>query len=199
MKKCAVVLSVFAVVILCAAPAAAQKVKACATIQGGTLTDSAGNLLSTGYDQWGYNYQAKMFNGFYDNSSRPSVLATDGDRLEMKWNDAWLSNVDCDRDGKLDRSTPYLGSGAWLTNHQWGQYVGNDGVTYKWDYFLKIIAAPLNGVKKDGNWYTSDGLEIGPEIWGDFVVLQEIYNDPGAGDHGVLYKTPVGPGLGKGK
>src|SRR4051812_30964530 len=42
----------------------------CATIQGGTITDSAGNAVSTGYDKFGYNYQAHMFNGTYDSSDR---------------------------------------------------------------------------------------------------------------------------------
>jgi hypothetical protein len=95
----------------------------CATIQQGSITDSNGNPLQTGYDQWGYNYQAKMFNGFYDNYSRPATPVTSGDSLMMKWNDAWLSNQDCDGDFKLDRHygfTSYRGSGAWLTNHQKG-------------------------------------------------------------------------------
>jgi hypothetical protein len=44
----------------------------------------------------------------------------------MKWNDAWLANVDCDGDGLLDRHYgfgSYIGSGAWLTNHMWGSYL----------------------------------------------------------------------------
>ena len=48
--------------------------KECATIQSGGLTDSKGLTIETGYDQWGYNYQAHMFNGFYGNYSRPELL-----------------------------------------------------------------------------------------------------------------------------
>lgn len=173
--------------------------KECATIQSGTLTDTKGNPLTLGYDKWGYNYQAHIFNGFYDNNLRPDPPVTEGDRLEMKWNDPWLSNKDCDGDGKLDRHygyASYRGSGAWLTNHQWGTYEDN-GAMYHWDYFVKIVAVPLDATSKNGYWYTADGIEIGPVIWGDFAILQEIYNDQGTGEHGLLYKSPVGPGLGK--
>lgn len=67
----------------------------CATIKDGTITDSTGNPVALGYDQWGYNYQAHMFNGYAGNFSRPTVPVTSGDKLNMKWSDAWLANVDC--------------------------------------------------------------------------------------------------------
>ena len=177
---------------------AAQNIK-CKTIQDGVLYDINGNLITTGYDVWGYNYQAHMFNGFYDNADRPAAPVTSGDKLEMKWNDAWLSNKDCDGDLKLDRHYGYpyyIGSGAWLTNHQSGTSE-DSGHTYHWTYFVKIIAAPADAVFKDGFWYTADGMEIGPPIWRDFAIIQEVYNDPGTGEHGLLYKSPVGPGFGK--
>lgn len=170
----------------------------CATIQGGGLVDSKGNPLAPGYDQWGYNYQAHIFNGLYGNYTRPTPPVTEGDNLQMKWNDAWLSNKDCDGDGKLDRYygyPSYIGSGAWLTNHMWGTYEVS-GTTYKWDYFVKIVAAPSDATNVGGVWYTSDGVEIGPAIWGAFAVIQEVYNDQGTGDHGLLYKSPAAPGLG---
>jgi len=42
----------------------------CTSIQDGWLTDTLGNPLSTGYDQFGYNYQAHQFNGTYDGVDR---------------------------------------------------------------------------------------------------------------------------------
>jgi len=116
----------------------------------------------------------------------------------MKWNDAWLSNKDCDGDGKLDRPANYIGSGAWETNHQSGVYTDtNTGNECKWNYFVKIIAVPADAEKTDGIWYTSGGVEIGPVLWGgDFATTEEISNDPCLGDHGILYKSPAGPGLG---
>ncbi len=177
---------------------AAPPVK-CATIQGGGLVDAKGNPLALGYDKWGYNYQAHIFNGLYDNYTRPTPPVTESDtNLQMKWNDAWLSNKDCDGDGMLDRYygyPSYIGSGAWLTNHQWGTYEV-DGVTYKWEYFVKIVAVPSDAVNVSGVWYTADGLEIGPSIWGTFAIIQEVYNDQGTGDHGLYYKSPATPGLG---
>jgi hypothetical protein len=144
MKKFVVVLAVLAVALLAAGPAAAEKVKGCTTIQEGVLTYSAthylaGQPFSTGFDPFGYNYQAHLFDGSYFNSyaggagfppyegDDAAYLAANplavghwawpyrNDRLAMKWNDAWISNRDCDNDGKLDRHfgfATYIGSGA---------------------------------------------------------------------------------------
>ncbi|GAG22444.1 unnamed protein product, partial [marine sediment metagenome] len=60
------------------------------TIQSGEITDSNGDPLTVGYDQYGYNYQAHIFNGFYENYARPDTPVTESDtQLQMKWNDAW--------------------------------------------------------------------------------------------------------------
>ena len=87
----------------------------CTTIQSGTLLASDGSVITTGFDQWGYNYQAHQYIGYDGNYQRPPELVDWGYRLMMKWNDAWLSNVDCDSDSKLDRHygfDSYIGSGA---------------------------------------------------------------------------------------
>ena len=177
----------------------------CTTIQDGILLDSNGNVISVGYDQWGYNYQAHIFNGFYGNYSRPDVLVTEGTLLIMKWSDTWLSNKDCNEDGKLDRGyscDPVNADssacvGAWVTNHQSGSYVGEDGKTYKWNYFVKIVCVPEDAYKVDGIWYTADGTEIGSVIWTAYARVLQVYNDQGTGEHGVEYLSPAGPGLGK--
>lgn len=172
----------------------------CNTIQSGLITNSSGSQIKLGFDQWGYNYQALLFNGFYDNNGRPSIPVSEGDKLEMKWNEAWLSNKDCNSDSKLDRHfgfDSYVGSGAWLTNHQSGVYTDANGNNCKWTYFCKIVAVPADAKLVGGKWINSNGTEIGPAIWGDFATTEEIYNDPCAGDHGVLYKSPAGPGFGK--
>lgn len=77
----------------------------CVPIQDGTLVNSVGDVIETGYDVWGYNYSAHMFNGTYCDAYRDAAWcqATVDDELMMKWSDAWLSNDDCDGDGKLDR------------------------------------------------------------------------------------------------
>jgi hypothetical protein len=173
----------------------------CATIQDGTLYTSDGNLITVGFDSWGYNYQARLFNGFYCDAYRDAGWCQEwaNDHLAMKWNDAWLSNKDCDGDGLLDRHfgfDSYIGSGAWLTNHMSGEYEGEDGEICKWNYFVKIVAAPADGYAENSIWYSADGEEIGPAIWGEFATIQEVSNDPCAGMHGLLYISPMGGGLG---
>jgi hypothetical protein len=197
----------------------------CATIQSGTIVYSAshyltGQPLTTGFDDYGYNYQAHMFKGSYFNSyaggggfpawngddeeyllANPGVAShwawpyRDVD-LIMKWNDAWISNTDCNGDNSLDRSSPYIGSGAWLTNHQSGEYEDVDGKVCKWNYFTKIIAAPEDAVSDAGVWYAADGTEIGPVIWGSFATIQTVENDPCAGTNGLQYASPDHAGLG---
>ena len=172
----------------------------CTTIQSGELLASDGSVIQIGYDDWGYNYQAHMFNGMYCESYRNASWCEPYKdiHLSMKWNDAWLSNMDCDGDGKLDRHygyESYIGSGAWLTNHQSGEYV-EDGKTCKWNYFVKIVAAPADAYVLDGNWYTADDTVIGPAIWGAFAIIQQVENDPCAGLHGIQYLSPTRPGLG---
>lgn len=199
------------------------------TIQDGVLTYATAtgypnhyyeeNPLTTGFDEFGYNYQSHMFKGYYCNvylcrdayppftGDVDAYLAENPDAvtkwywypdvmLVMKWNDAWLSNKDRDGDGVLDRPDPAIGSGAWETNHQWG--INSDGS--HWYYFLKIVAVPADayrvGAANAGTWYSSDDIEIGRDIWGSFAIIQEISNDPMLDDHGCIYNPPSPTGFG---
>ena len=209
-------------------PSPMAKKAVCTRIKDGVLTYSAGHYLegeplTIGYDIFGYNYQAHMFNGLYANA----YLGRDGyppyegdddaylaenpaaeshwtwpyrnDKLMMKWNEPWLSNKDCDSNGALDRYygfDSYIGSGAWLTNHMSGEYE-QDGEICKWNYFVKIVAAPADAYTNGGVWYTADDVEIGPVIWGSFAIIQDVTNDACAGQHGAQYISPAGPGFGK--
>ena len=174
----------------------------CTTIQDGILLTSEGKVITTGYDEWGYDYQAHMFNGGYCDAYRDAAWCQPYKDIQliMKWNDAWLSNKDCDGDGLLDRHygyDTYIGSGAWLTNHQWGSYIADDGKNCNWDYFVKIVAAPADATLDGDIWYTANGTEIGPAIWGAFAIIQQVENDPCADIHGVQYLSPAGPGFGQ--
>lgn len=196
MKKQLVLAATFAVGIIANTAASAE----CTSIQDDMIVDSAGAIVTVGYDGWGYNYQAQMFNGGYCDAYRGAAWCqpyADVD-LMMKWNTGWMSNKDCDGDYALDRHPgydSYIGSGAWLTNHQSGK-VEVKGKMRKWTYFVKIVAAPEDAVVVGDNWVAADGVVIGPVIWGQFAVIQEVSNDPSNGDHGILYKSPAGPGLG---
>ena len=143
-----------------------------------------------------------MFKGFYCDAYRDAAWCQPWVevKLSMKWNDAWMSNKDCDGDGKLDRHygfDSFIGSGAWLTNHQSGVYELADGTLCSWVYFVKIVAVPIGAYTDEGVWYTEDAEEIGPVIWGEFAIIQQIENDACAGLHGVQYLSPEGPGVGK--
>ncbi len=191
----------------------------CSTIPQGVLVYPAGRYLAgqplqTGYDPYGYNYQAHIFKGSYANvylnadglppytgdtasylSANPTASVKwywpyrDYD-LQMKWNDAWIANTDCNGDGLLDRHfgyTSYVGSGAWQTN----QY-GGDG----WAALTKISAVPADayriGPAYSGIWYTADGVEIGTDIWEEFAITQDVLSGEGA-----LFVSPAGPGYGQ--
>ena len=194
--------------------------KPAGTIQGGTVVYSVGHYLESeplevGFDAWGYNYQAHMFRGSYVNvylggagfppyeGDDDAYLAENPGaashwawpyrdiQLVMKWNDAWISNIDHDSDGALDRHwgfTSYVGSSAWLTNHQSG-WDDKDG---HWTYFTKIVAVPADAKKVEGVWYSADDTEIGPVIWGSFATIQDVESGLGA-----TYVSPSGPGFGK--
>lgn len=171
-------------------PVRAQKSgpkKGCATIQSGTIHDALGQTIVMGFDEFGYNYQAHEFNGTYDSSDRVldgTYFGGTGDyvddRLQMKWSDDWISNVDCTGDGKLDRGASGVSQG-WLTNHIVGDY-DSDGDGFEdahYTDFVKIV------------WVGPGG-----SLWGQYQVIEEVYNDPVGGFHGVLDKMPA-PGLGR--
>jgi hypothetical protein len=218
MKK-TLALLVLALVLVLATPVAGGPKSKCTTIQKGVLEYSAthylaGQPLTVGYDPYGYNYQARLFKGSYANvylggAGFPPYTGDDEAylaenpgaanhwawpwrdvQLSMKWNDAWISNKDCDGDGKLDRHygyPTYIGSGAWETNHMSGDYLGEH-----WVYFTKIVAVPADAVLDGGVWYTANGTEIGPDIWNQFATIQEVESGSGA-----TYISPAGPGFGK--
>lgn len=204
----------------------------CTTIKDGVLTYSPGHYLEglpikPGFDIFGYNYQAHMFNGYYANSylGKDGFPPYEGDdvayldaypgaaakwywpyrnvSLMMKWSDTWLSNKDCNVDGKLDRgySCDPIDAGnsacesAWLTNHQQGTCVMPDGKENTWTYFVKIIAPPSDAELIGGVWFAADSAEIGPVIWTSFAVIQRVSNDSCWDEHGLLHKSPAGPGL----
>lgn len=156
-------------------PTVVAKRNSCTSIKDGVLTYSdSDEIIPLGFDEWGYNYQAHLFKGGYCDAYHDASWCQPykDTKLMMKWNDAWLSNKDCDGDGLLDRHyshESYVGSGAWLTNHMWDE----DGY-----YFVKIVAKPY------------EGYECEEEIWGSFCITQRVYSGEGA----TIYETP---GFGK--
>jgi hypothetical protein len=190
---------------LCYVPSALAQ---CVSIKDGVLMDSNGVLLTMGFDQFGYNYQAHIFRGTFDSSDRKidgTYWSDTGDyvddRLIMKWSDDWLSNVDCTGDGKLDRGGPGVTgtlSVGWLTNQVVGDYFDAvDSTEQQYEEFTKIVYMNLSRFHLSAsNWYDNETNElIGPDVWASYCIIQDVYNDSGTHQHGVTWKSP-NPGFG---
>lgn len=157
----------------------------CARIGDGTITTSDGEPIELGFDEWGYDYQAHLFHGAYCDAARGGPCAPDGEgvTLTMKWNDAWLSNRDCDGDGHLDRHRgfkSYIGSGARIVNWMSGSYE-LDGQLCHWRQRTKIVAAPWDAELVDGMWIGDCDQQLGPVIWEEFIVVDRDLFDPCGG------------------
>jgi hypothetical protein len=142
-----------------------------------------------GYDEYGYNYQAHMFNGIYSDADRVHGGPYGDVHLMMKWSDAWLSNQDRNGDGELDRGVgpDYDSSsveGAWITNHMRG--VDDNGK--KWTWFVKIVYPPGGAV--DLNDDDIDDNTGAPVIWTDFIVIKDVFSGSGS----INYVNPQGFG-----
>ncbi|MFA6166539.1 MAG: hypothetical protein WC700_07990 [Gemmatimonadaceae bacterium] len=151
---------------------------------GGSCTLANGSTANTGFDQWGYNRCAHIFNGTWEGyctePKRHAVPDCYGvsrtTKLVMKWNEEW------DR-GNAEKwlVPPYA---AWLDNEARGTYV--DGTPYsehfktKWD---AGCAASHGAVSSNG----------GSCIWGPFEILMDQGTE--AGEHFWWTKlTPAGYG-----
>ena len=115
-------------------------------------------LMKGGFDQFGYNYNARLFNGIADGVDRNLDGTYWGnteyanDKLNMKWSKAWYNA----RFNGADW-TPE----AWTTNHWNGNVKNGSGET--WHY--KIIWV---GPELEDSPYWREG---GYPIWGQFEVI----------------------------
>lgn len=163
-----------------------------------------------GFNQYGYNYQARLFNGWYGTYENNTNIGTLNAWLVMKWSTNWSPMA----------SEP---TGAWVTNH-WTWYSGDlnpsdwygfgltawtdqnqvpSGATYYITEFMKIQAVGDNPIA----WATYEAHGAYDAGWGDYtdgvpnyVVFQDvvsIYNL-----NGNLIQTiqvAGGPGMGLGQ
>lgn len=148
------------------------------------------NEKERGFDEFGYNYNANIFNGSLDGADRvwdgtywgddPWIEEFDGYRIEidvasthliMKWNDYWFPPE------KHDGKGP---EGGWLTNHFRGTYTDEEGNQWKFNLFYKIV-------------YTGPGSPL----WGNYTVIQTVFTDNNpATDNGLISKEiPTGLGF----
>lgn len=89
------------------------------------LSPSAAFASSNGYDQFGYNNKARIFNGwygYYDKSIEGGpILGTYDSWIGMKWSKDWVRMAD-------------QVNGAWVTNHiTWYSNSIDEDSWYGWD------------------------------------------------------------------
>ena len=150
----------------------------CAQISDGIIyqEDDMTPILP-GVDEWGYNFEKHSFEGKYCDSYHNADWCKEwaDEDLKMRWNDAWLSNEDCDYDGNLDRPSEWVGSGAWLVMFRSGSYIDESGVLHQWSRHLRVQAIPEGAYLEEGIWYGKNGQKLGnkyfsPE-WGYVLMI----------------------------
>lgn len=113
-----------------------------------------------GFNEYGYNYKARLFNGTGESWSLAKGLPADylgiyaKDKLIMKWNSEW------DRGNKENWANPPYD--AWTSNEWNGKVPGGSGEI--WHY--KIVWVGPTGLPDYAS--LSDG---GYSIWGQFEVI----------------------------
>lgn len=135
---------------------------------------------NAGFDQFGYNDTARVFNGTGESWSLAKGLPADylgiyaPDKLVMKWNAEW------DRGNAEGWSNPPYD--AW-ENNEWNGMV-KDGSGAVWHYKIVWVGD-----------YTADPSLIpdgGYGIWGQFAVIMDQGKDPSFGP-GHLWFTHANP------
>ena len=132
---------------------------------GATVQASGG-----GFDQFGYNRTARIFNGpatgwCLQRGFQANCLGIySPDKLVMKWNAEW------DR-GNAEGWTDPNGYAAWEDNEWNGNVKGGSGAV--WHYKIKWV----------GNYVADPSLipEGGYGIWGQFAVIMDQGRDPSYG------------------
>lgn len=130
---------------------------------GDSLLASAGK----GYDSYGYNNTARIFNGTGSSwclaGGQPAdcMGAYSQDKLVMKWNEAWDA---CNDAGNDDETAC---AGAWINNEWNGK---NGGTGSVWHY--KIIWVGSQG---ESSPYWKEG---GYSVWGNYEAIMDQGVDP---------------------
>jgi len=136
---------------------------------GGTCTTAAGKVVATGFDQFGYNRCAHLFNGTFGGycAARNAAPTCGGvaptSKLVMKWNEEW------DR-GNAEKwlNPPYV---AWLDNEARGTYL--DSTPYSEHFKTRWDAGC---VASHGSVSTNGGACI----WNQFEILMDHGKEAGA-------------------
>lgn len=140
-----------------------------------------------GFNQYGYNYGARIFSGPADGVDKNLDGTVWGDptyandHLVMKWNAAWDA---CNANGY---ENPTYCAGAWVTNEWNGMVPGGS----QWTEHVKIIWVGSAG---DNSSYWVNG---GYSIWGSYEAIQDQGMAPGHVRFVAALATPNGLGASK--
>ena len=138
-------------------------------------------LAAGGFDQYGYNYGARLFSGPADGVDRTLDGTVWGDptyandHLVMKWSKAW--------DDARFHGAPWTPD-AWLDNEWNGNVPNGSG----WTEHVKIIWV---GPALAASPYWRDG---GYAIWGEFEAIVDFGNDPDHVRTVYAHAAPAGYG-----
>lgn len=146
-----------------------------------TMVVPAMAATTKGYDEFGYNYRARIFVGPADGVDRMLDGKVWGDatyakdHLVMKWSKAW------DKARYHDAEwTPQ----AWCTNQWNGKVPGGSGST---EHFKCIWVGP----ELEASPYWRDG---GYAIWGEFEAIMDHGQTPDEGHVWWAHAMPAGLG-----
>ncbi len=157
-----------------------------AAIIGAVLVVPSVANAAGGFDQYGYNYGARIFVGPADGVDKVLDGKVWGDptyandHLVMKWNAAWDA---CNANGY---NNPTYCAGAW-TDNEWNG-MAPDGSSAVWHY--KIIWVGSAGAASP--YWRSGGYSV----WGNYEVIMDQGLDPsfGTGHIWGALATPNGYG-----
>lgn len=137
-----------------------------------------------GFNQYGYNYGARIFSGPADGVDRvldgkvwgdPTYAS---DHLVMKWNAAWDA---CNANGY---DNPQYCAGAWVTNEWNGMVPGGS----QWTEHVKVIWVGSAGTSS--SYWVAGGYSI----WGNYEVILDQGMAPGHIRYVAAFATPNGLG-----
>ena len=143
--------------------------------------------VASGFNQYGYNYNARIFSGSADGVDKvldgkvwgDSTYASD--HLVMKWNAAWDA---CNANGY---DNPKHCAGAWNTNEWNGNVPGGSG----WSEHIKIIW--VGSAKENSSYWIAGGVSI----WGNYEIIFDKGMDPNHVKYVGATTRPSGLGYSK--
>lgn len=139
---------------------------------------------ATGFNEYGYNYTARLFNGTGESWSLAKGLPADylgiyaPDKLVMKWNAEW------DRGNAEGWSNPPY---AAYEDNEWnGMKAGGSGAV--WHYKIIWVGSEL----EDSDLWREGGYAI----WGQFEVIMDQGKDPSYGPGHMWFSKAIPCGYG---